>query len=131
MGQKQVGMTLRSAGTILLMENLITVSIFMTGSVAPIPALRALCLQCAVLAIFILFTSFFGLVALISFDVRRKRSSRIDILCCFPTENRKWLFFRKNNSSETANTIDSQMRQLTGKSDSPSPTSSNALPVGY
>lgn len=115
----------------MLMENLITVSIFMTGAVVPIPALRALCLQSAIMAIFVLIISFFGVISIISFDVRRKRSSRIDVFCCFPTENRKWFFFWKKNSLETANTIDSQMRQLTGKSDLPSPASSNVLLVGY
>lgn len=103
----------------------------MTGSIVPIPALRAMCLQCGIMAIFILIVSFFGITSIISFDVRRKRSSRIDVLCCFPTENRKWLFFCKESSLETANTIDSQMRQLTGNSDLPSQASSNVLLVGY
>lgn len=115
----------------MIMEGLIATSIYMTCSVVPIPALRSLCLQNAILTLFLLVTSIFGIISIISFDVRRKRSSRIDVFCCFPTENRNWLFFRKKSSLETANTIDSQMRQLTGKSDSPSPASSNVLLVGY
>lgn len=133
MGKKQVGMVLKSTGTNILMSSLIAVSIFMTAAVVPIPALRAFCLQVAILVMFVLVTSLFGITSLISFDVRRRRSSRIDIFCCFPSEDLQWPFFNYNNnhSIEIASTIDSQMRQFAGKSESPTPASSNLLLVSY
>lgn len=122
MGKKQVGMVLKSTGTNILMTSLISVSIFMTAAVVPIPALRAFCLQIAILVIFVFVTTFFGITSLISFDVRRRRSARIDIFCCFPSEDLKWPFFKKNQSVRTASTIDDQMREFTRKPDSPTPS---------
>lgn len=128
-GKKQVGMVLKSAGTNILMTSLISVSIFITAAVVPIPALRAFCLQVAILVMFVLVTTFFGVTSLISFDVRRRRSARIDIFCCFPSEDLQWPFFNNNHSLETASTIDGQMRQFTEKSNSSTPASSNLLLV--
>ncbi|XP_050432015.1 protein patched isoform X2 [Adelges cooleyi] len=115
MGKKQVGMVLKSAGTSILMTSLITISTFMTAAVVPIPALRAFCLQVAILVAFVLATTLFGVTSLISFDVRRRRSARIDIFCCFPSEDLQWPFF--NNTKQPMvgvadSTIDGQMRQL-------------------
>lgn len=131
MGKKQVGMVLKSAGTPILMENLIAVSIFLTAAVVPIPALRAFCLQVAILVMFVMVTSILGITSLISIDVRRKRTSRIDVFCCFPTEDKLWPFFNNISCMKSASTIDSQMRQFNGKSNSSSPTSSNVSFVSY
>lgn len=132
MGKKQVGMVLKSTGTNILMTSLISVSIFMTAAVVPIPALRAFCLQIAILVIFVFVTTFFGITSLISFDVRRRRSARIDIFCCFPSEDLKWPFFNNNQSHGTPSTIDDQMRQFTKKPDSPTPSNNtNLLMVSY
>lgn len=128
-GKTQVGMVLKSAGVNILMTSLISISVFLTAAVVPIPALRAFCLQVAILVIFVLVTTFLGVTSLISFDIRRRRSSRIDIFCCFPSEDLQWPFFNNSHSLETASTIDSQMRQFTEKSNSPTPTSSNLLLV--
>lgn len=127
MGKKQVGMVLKSTGTNILMTSLISVSIFMTAAVVPIPALRAFCLQIAILVIFVFVTTFFGITSLISFDVRRRRSARIDIFCCFPSEDLKWPFFNKNQPIGTASTIDDQMREFTRKPDSPTPSNNTNL----
>ncbi|KAL4119130.1 hypothetical protein QTP88_011981 [Uroleucon formosanum] len=128
LGKKQVGMVLKSTGTNILMTSFITIAIFITAAVVPIPALRAFCLQVAILAMFVLITTLFGVTSLISFDVRRRRSARIDIFCCFPSEDLRWPFFNNNNNSlGTASTIDGQMRQFTEKSDLPTPASSNLL----
>ncbi|XP_022167571.1 protein patched isoform X2 [Myzus persicae] len=128
LGKKQVGMVLKSTGTNILMTSLITIAIFITAAIVPIPALRAFCLQVAILAMFVLVTTLFGVTSLISFDVRRRRSARIDIFCCFPSEDLQWPFFNNNNNSfGTASTIDGQMRQFTEKSESPNPVSSNLL----
>lgn len=112
------------------MTSLITIAIFITAAVVPIPALRAFCLQVAILAAFVLVTTLLGVTSLISFDVRRRRSARIDIFCCFPSEDLRWPFFNnKNNSIRAPSTIDGQMRQFTEKSELPSP--SNLLLVSY
>jgi len=132
LGKKQVGMVLKSTGTNILMTSLITIAIFITAAIVPIPALRAFCLQVAILTMFVLVTTFFGVTSLISFDVRRRRSARIDIFCCFPSEDLQWPFFNNNNNSlGTASTIDGQMRQFTERSDLPTPASSNLLLVSY
>jgi len=131
MGKKEVGMVLKSSGTNILMITLITVSVFLTAAIIPIPALRAFCLHVAILVTFVFVTTFLGITSLISFDVRRRRSSRIDIFCCFPSKDKRWPFFNKNNSFGTASTIDSQMHQFTRQSDSPTPASSNLLLVSY
>lgn len=128
-GKKQVGMVLKSAGTNILMTSLISISVFLIAAIVPIPALRAFCLQLAILVIFVLVTTFFGVTSLISFDIRRRRSARIDIFCCFPSEDLQWPFVNNSHSLETASTIDGQMRQLTETSNSPTPTSSNLLLV--
>lgn len=129
MGKKQVGMVLKSAGTPILMENFIAISIFLTASFVPIPALRAFCLQVAILVTFVLITSIFGITSLISFDMRRKRTWRIDVFCCFPMEDKRWPFFSNNNCLRTASTVDSQTRQFNGKLNSSFPASSNSLLV--
>lgn len=133
MGKKQVGMVLKSAGTSILMISFITMSIFMIAAIVPIPALRAMCLQVSILVFFVLITSFFGVTSIISFDIRRRRSFRIDVFCCFPSEDLQWPFFSKNQSFETASTIDqlSQMHQYNKKSDPPALASSNLLLVSY
>lgn len=130
MGKKQVGMVLKSSGTNILMKNLIIIAVFMTAAVVPIPALRSFCLQISILVVFVLVTTILGVTSLISFDVRRRRSLRIDIFCCFPSEDREWPFFSNNNNTlETASTIDSQMRQLTACNDLRTPASTNLLLV--
>jgi len=132
-GKKQVGMVLKSTGTNIIMKSFITIAIFSIAAIVPIPALRAFCLQVAILTIFVLVTTLFGITSLISFDVRRRRSARIDIFCCFPSEDLRWPFFNNNNNNSlgTASTIDGQMRQFTEKSDLPTPASSNLLLVSY
>jgi hypothetical protein len=124
-----VGLVLKNTGTNILMTSFIIISIFLTAAIVPIPALRAFCLQVAILVLFVLVTTLFGVTSLISFDIRRRRSARIDIFCCFPSEDLKWPFFNNNNSSRTASTIGDQMLQFTSKSDMPSHTSSNLLLV--
>lgn len=127
-GKNQVGMVLKSSGVNILMTSLISISVFLIAAVVPIPALRAFCLQVAILVIFVLVTTFFGVTSLISFDIRRRRSARIDIFCCFPSEVLRWPFFKKSHSTETPSTIDGQMREFTENTNS-TPISSNLLLV--
>lgn len=129
MGKKLVGLVLKNTGTNILMTSFITISIFLTAAIVPIPALRGFCLQVAILVVFVLVTTLIGVTSLISFDVRRRRSARIDVFCCFPSEDLKWPFFNNDNSPRTATTIGDQMLQFTCKSDMPSPASSNLLLV--
>lgn len=146
MGKKQVGMVLKSSGTNILMTSIIIIAVFLTSAVVPIPALRAFCLQVAILVLFVVVTVLFGVTSLISFDLRRKRSARIDIFCCIPSKYKNWPFLKKNKKNNnnndydyendyndnfgTASTIDDQMRQYSRKSDSPIP-SANLLLVSY
>lgn len=121
-------MVLKNTGTNILMTSFITTSIFLTAAIVPIPALRGFCLQVAILVVFVFVTTLFGVTSLISFDIRRRRTARIDIFCCFPSEDLRWPFFNKNNSSGAASTIGDQMLQF-AKSDMPSPNPSNSLLV--
>lgn len=100
----------------------------MSAAIVAIPALRALCLQIAVVIMFILVTSIFGITCLISFDVRRKRSKRIDIFCCVPSEELEWPCSKNHQCLGTC-TIDSQMHQFNPSSEFPTSRSSNELPV--
>lgn len=120
---------LRSAGFSIIMTSFAIISIFMTAAIVPIPALRELCLSVAVLVTFILVTTLFGVTSLISIDMRRRRSGRIDIFCCFPSLTFKWPFSNRTNYSRTASTYNIQMDQVSGGSDLPTPASSNLLPV--
>lgn len=101
----------------------------MTAAIVPIPALRALCLQVAVVNVFILVSTIFGITCLVSFDVRRKRSKRIDLFCCIPSEIREWPWSKKHQYAETANTNDGQAHQFNRGTEFPLPKPSNVLPV--
>lgn len=143
MGKKQVGMVLKSSGTNILMTSIIIVAVFLTSAIVPIPALRAFCLQIAILVLFVTVTVLLGVTSLISFDLRRRRSERIDIFCCFPSKTKRWPYIFNNNNINnndieynndnlgSASTIDDQMRQYSRKSDSPIPSSANLLQVSY
>lgn len=129
----QVGMVLKACGSSILMSNLSAIAIFMAAAIIPVPALRAFCFQVSISVTLVLVTSLFGITSLISFDVRRMRSGRIDIFCCFPSKNFRWPFFKNLTSFGTASTIDDQMRQLNGNQDSKYNTlpSANLLMVSF
>lgn len=101
----------------------------MTAAVVTIPALRAMCLQIAIVTICIFVASIFGIPCLVSFDVRRKRSDRIDIFCCAPSNDLEWPCSKKNQCHETPSTIDGQMHQFNQNVEFPTSRSSNLLPV--
>lgn len=132
MGKMQVGLVLKSCGSSILMSNLSTIAIFMLASMIPVPALRDFCLQVSILVALLMITTFFGITSLISFDVRRMRSGRIDIFCCFPSKSLRWPFFKNLTCFKSASTIDDQMRQLNGNLDSKSTLpSANLLLVSF
>lgn len=117
-------MVLRSGGSSICTTACATVFIFFIAGIVPIPALRELCISVAVLVAFILVTTVVGIISLISFDIRRRRSGRIDIFCCFPSKKFEWPLCSRIYSSRTAeSTFNTQMDQLN------TPASSNLLPV--
>lgn len=55
---------------------------FFAAALIPIPALRVFSLQAAVLVLFNLGAMLLVFPAIVSLDLRRRRSKRIDLLCC-------------------------------------------------
>lgn len=101
MGKKQVSMMLKSSGINILMTYIIIVAVLLISAVIPIPALRAFYLQVAILVLIIIVFILFGVTFLIISDLhrRRRRSIKIDILCCFISKYMKWPFVKKNNNN--------------------------------
>lgn len=63
---------------------------FFAASIIPIPALRVFSIQAAVLMMFNLASTLLVFPALISLDLRRRRSGRVDILCCCLPGTGQW-----------------------------------------
>ena len=81
--QGQIGECLRRSGVSVLVTSLCYLCAFLAAAVIPIPALRAFSFQAAVLTavnLFIMLTLFPAALAL---DLRRVRSGKIDLLCCY------------------------------------------------
>jgi patched 1 len=73
---------LKKAGINVLLGSLSKIGVFFAAAIIPIPALRTLSLQAAVLLLFHLISMMLVLPALISLDLRRRRAGQSDLLCC-------------------------------------------------
>lgn len=76
------GEILKKVGLSILFSAAATAGSFFVGVLIPVPALRTFCLQSAILLSFNLAAVLLVFPAMISLDLRRRRSGRIDILCC-------------------------------------------------
>ncbi|KAL0278830.1 UNVERIFIED_CONTAM: hypothetical protein PYX00_000524 [Menopon gallinae] len=79
---EQTGVVLKKTGLSVLMTSLCIMCTFFAAALIPIPALRVFSLQAAVLVLFNLGAMLLVFPAIVSLDLRRRRSKRIDLLCC-------------------------------------------------
>ena len=79
---KQTGVVLKRTGLSVLLTGLSNVAAFFAAAIIPIPALRNFSLQAGIVLIFNLASMLFIFPAMVSVDLRRRRSGRNDICCC-------------------------------------------------
>ncbi|XP_046629599.1 protein patched isoform X1 [Neodiprion virginianus] len=79
---EQTGMVLKRTGLSVLLTGLSNVSAFFAAAMIPVPALRVFSLQAAILILFNLAAMLLIFPAMVSLDLRRRRSGRSDIFCC-------------------------------------------------
>lgn len=79
---EQTGVVLKRTGLSVLLTGISNVSAFFAAALIPIPALRVFCLQAGILLLFNLAAMLLVFPAMVSLDLRRRRSGRADILCC-------------------------------------------------
>lgn len=73
---------LRKSGPTILCAAATTIASFLAASLIPVPALKFFCLQSAIAISFNLATALLVFPAIISLDLRRRRSGRTDFFCC-------------------------------------------------
>ncbi|KAK0164434.1 hypothetical protein PV328_003065 [Microctonus aethiopoides] len=73
---------LKRTGLSVLLKGLSNVSAFFAAAIIPIPALRVFSLQAGILILFNLSAMLLVFPAMVSLDLRRRRSRRSDIFCC-------------------------------------------------
>lgn len=73
---------LKKSGPTILCSAATTISSFLAASFIPVPALKFFCWQAAIVIGFNLTTALLVFPALISLDLRRRRSGRLDFFCC-------------------------------------------------
>ncbi|XP_025990235.1 protein patched [Solenopsis invicta] len=79
---EQTGVVLKRIGLSVLLTGLTNVATFFAAAIIPIPALRTFCMQAAIVLLFNLAAMLLIFPAMVSLDLRRRRSGRRDILCC-------------------------------------------------
>ncbi|XP_071877009.1 protein patched isoform X1 [Bombus fervidus] len=79
---EQTGVVLKRTGLSVLLAGISNVSAFFAAAIIPIPALRVFCFQAGILLLFNLAAMLLVFPAMVSLDLRRRRSGRSDILCC-------------------------------------------------
>lgn len=84
------GLLLKKTGPSILLSSLGNVFAFFAASIIPIPALRVFSIQAAILMMFNLASTLLVFPALISLDLRRRRSGRVDVLCCCLPGTGQW-----------------------------------------
>lgn len=102
---EQTGFVLKRTGLSVLLTGLSNVSTFFAAAIIPIPALRVFCFQAGILLLFNLAAMLLIFPAMVSLDLRRRRSGRSDILCCcLPTTSKigKNKYFKNNGTIKQA-----------------------------
>lgn len=82
--QMHTAQLLKKYGLSVMFNGASTATSFLGAALLPIPVLRAFALQAAILITINLVTVLFVFPAFITLDLRRRRSSHLDILCCLP-----------------------------------------------
>lgn len=73
---------LKKAGPTVLFSSATTIGSFFAAVLIPVPALKVFCLQAAIVICFNLAAALLVFPAMISLDLRRRQSGRLDIFCC-------------------------------------------------
>lgn len=90
---------LKKYGLSVLFNGASTASAFLGAALLPIPILRAFAFQATILITINLIAILFVFPAFITLDLRRRRSSHMDILCCLPTFTSRPLEQKVNNET--------------------------------
>lgn len=85
-GRNELGMLMRETGMSILCTSINNILSFLAGTMLPIPALRSFCAQSSILLTFNFISILTLYPALISLDLRRRKSGKRDLLCCIYTE---------------------------------------------
>ncbi|XP_076637919.1 protein patched isoform X2 [Colletes latitarsis] len=99
---EQTGVVLKRTGLSVLLAGICNVSAFFAAALIPIPALRVFCLQAGVLLLFNLAAMLLVFPAMVSLDLRRRRSGRSDIFCCCLPSNASRNKYANRTSNGTA-----------------------------
>ncbi|KAJ1530653.1 hypothetical protein ONE63_005525 [Megalurothrips usitatus] len=79
---ERTGTVLKRTGLSVLLTSLSIMCALFAAAIIPIPALRVFSLQAAVLVLFNLGAMLLVFPAIVSLDLRRRASKRVDLLCC-------------------------------------------------
>lgn len=82
--QMHTAQILKKYGLSVMFNGTSTATAFLAAALLPIPVLRAFAFQAAILITVNLVTVLIVFPAFITLDLRRRRSSHLDILCCLP-----------------------------------------------
>lgn len=97
---EQTGLVLKRTGLSVFFKGLSNASAFLAAAIIPIPVLRTFCFQAGILIVFNLGAMLLVFPAMVSLDLRRRRSGRSDILCCclptLPNDRNPRLTHRNN-----------------------------------
>nr|XP_006822692.1 PREDICTED: protein patched homolog 1 [Saccoglossus kowalevskii] len=80
---QQTGEILKRSGMSVLLTSLNNMCAFFIAAVIPIPALRTLSLQFAIIVVFNFVAVIFIFPAILALDIERREARRIDLFCCF------------------------------------------------
>ena len=78
----------RTGVLILIIALCIIAAFLLAAAVIPLPAMRGLGIQAAILGAFNLITMIFIFPAVLALDLRRVRNGRMDVLCCYSKPER-------------------------------------------
>ncbi|XP_033103674.1 protein patched homolog 1-like isoform X2 [Anneissia japonica] len=83
----KTGELLKRTGVCVFMTSLTNMSAFLLAAIIPIPALRSLCFQFAIIVIFNFLSVILIFPAILALDLERRDSKRVDIFCCFKSSS--------------------------------------------
>lgn len=87
--QHVTGEVLQQIGPIILLVSTCGILGFLSSAIIPIPALRAFVLQFAIILTVVTAALLLLFPAVVSLDLRRRRSHRLDFFCCFKVAHRQ------------------------------------------
>ncbi|KAF2349112.1 Sterol-sensing domain, partial [Trinorchestia longiramus] len=98
---KQVGDITKRCGVPILMSSACTALGFTCAAIIPVPALRSLCFQAAILLVVNAAAALLVLPALVSLDLRRRGAQQSDVFSCFSAPAESPTHVEAGRSSDT------------------------------